>query len=70
MGNDISTDLTPPPLKLHDCVVDGKINLAKYYYYRRRLDYRQQILNTHEIRRRKKGGDYQVMIQYARNVKC
>ena len=54
MGNDISTDLTPPPLKLHDCVVDGNINLAKYYYYRRRLDYRQQILNTHEISRRKK----------------
>ena len=36
MGQDISKSITPPPLSLTDCVVDGKIDLPRYMYYQKR----------------------------------
>ena len=38
MGQDISKSITPPPLTLHHCFVDGKIDIPRYLYYRRKLD--------------------------------
>ena len=36
MGQDISKAYTPPPLSLRDCLVDGRINLAKYMVYKKK----------------------------------
>ena len=38
MGQDISTSLNPPPLSLQDCLVDGKFDVTRYMYYRRKMD--------------------------------
>ena len=38
MGQDISTSLNPPPLSLQDCLVDGKFDVTRYIYYRRKMD--------------------------------
>ena len=38
MGQDISKSITPPPLSLTDCMVNGKIDIPQYKYYRRWLD--------------------------------
>ena len=38
MGQDISKSITPPPLSLTDCLVNGQIDTVRYTYYRRRKD--------------------------------
>ena len=38
MGSNLSKDITPPPLTLQDCLVNGSICLSRYYYYRKRSD--------------------------------
>ena len=38
MGQDISKSITPPPLTLTDCLVNGQIDTVRYTYYRRRKD--------------------------------
>ena len=38
MGHDISKSIIPPPLTLQDCLVDGQMNIGRYWYYRRRID--------------------------------
>ena len=38
MGQDISKSITPPPLSLTDCMVNGKIDIPLYKYNCRRLD--------------------------------
>ena len=38
MGQDISKSITPPPLTLTDCLVNGQIDTVRYTYYRQRKD--------------------------------
>ena len=33
MGQDISKAVTPPPLSFRDCLIDGRIDVAKYMIY-------------------------------------
>ena len=33
MGQDISKAFTPPPLTFRDCVIDGRVDVAKYMIY-------------------------------------
>ena len=54
MGINFSTDITPPPLSLNDCLVDGRINPSRYYYYRRKLDEKMRLRKIEDNRRRKK----------------
>ena len=54
MGHDISKDITPPPLTLQDCLVDGHMNLPCYFYYRRCMDYHSDNRDRISIRYRKK----------------
>ena len=37
MGNDLSSSITPPPLSLNDCVVNGELDIARCYVYKRRV---------------------------------
>ena len=37
MGNDISSSITPPPLSLQDCTIDGELDLLRYSIYRKRI---------------------------------
>ena len=37
MGNNLSFSMIPPPLSLNDCVVDGELDIARYYIYKRRV---------------------------------
>ena len=37
MRNDVSSSITPPPLSLQECTVDGELDLLRYYIYRRRI---------------------------------
>jgi len=39
MGQNVSKSLIPPPLTLQDCLVNGKVDLARSIYYRRQQDY-------------------------------
>ena len=39
MSQDISWSLAPPPWTLQDCLVDGHVDVARYYYYSRRYEY-------------------------------
>ena len=56
MGQDISTSITPPHLTLQHCFVDGKIDIPRYLYYRRKLDDQielsQSISNGLNIKRK------------------
>ena len=36
MGNNISSSIIPPPLSLNDCIVNGDLDLLRYYMYKRR----------------------------------
>ena len=39
MGQDLSKSLIPPPFTLLDCLVNGKLDFARYIYFRRKQDY-------------------------------
>ena len=43
MGQDISRAITPPPLTLQDCIVDGRVDISRYLYFRRTSDHYQDI---------------------------
>ena len=62
MGNDISSSIIPPPLSLHDCLVDGELDLMRYYMYKRRVR-RQSLQSTglHEIINRKRKWCYDTL---------
>ena len=47
MGSDFLKDITPTPLTLRDCLIDGELNLNRCWYYRKRLDTRIQSLERH-----------------------
>ena len=49
MGNDISSSIIPPPLSINDCVVDGELDLMRYYMYKRRL--RTQLLQSTQLKK-------------------
>ena len=58
MGNDLSSSITPPPLSLNDCVVDGELDIARYYIYKRRVrreTNQNAALNAIIYRKRKAG---------------
>ena len=38
MGQNISNSISPPPLTLQHCLVDGKLDLACYVYFKCRSD--------------------------------
>ena len=56
MGNNISNAFTPPPLTLRDCIVDGRINLARYVNYcKKEDDYMDSMMapsSTYERKRK------------------
>ena len=37
MGNEVSSSIVPPPLSINDCLIDGELDLMRYYIYRRRV---------------------------------
>ena len=39
MGNNIAKSIIPPPLSLQACLVDGRLDIARYLYYRRRQEW-------------------------------
>ena len=47
MGSDLSKDITPPPLKLQDCCIDGALNVNRYCYYKQHLDDHMQLFERH-----------------------
>ena len=47
MGQDISKSLSPPPLSLQDCIVDGRIDLTRYFFITRQLDEQQKELEIY-----------------------
>ena len=57
MGQDISKHLTPPPLTLQDCLVDGRVDIIRYIYYKRRMDDLDEsfdlLLNQSGMKKRK-----------------
>ena len=55
MGNNISQNITPPPLTLTDCLINGRINIPRYYWYKRRQDhYLRNLRSSDNARRRKR----------------
>ena len=48
MGNDISRSIIPPPLSINDCVVDGELDLMRYYMYKRRQ--RIQLIQSTQLK--------------------
>ena len=48
MGTNLSKDITPPPLTLQDCLVNGTISLSRYYYYRKHLDTYSEAIERDE----------------------
>ena len=57
MGQDISKSLNPPPLSLQDCLVNGKFDLTRYVYYRRKIDMINDDLSSHPLQRKRKFPD-------------
>ena len=41
-------NVTPPPLTLRDCLVNGNISLSRYYYYRKHLDSYSEAIEREE----------------------
>ena len=57
MGTNLSKDITPPPLTLQDCLVNGNISLSRYYYYRKQYDNYSEAIereDTHWSKKRKR----------------
>ena len=54
MSINLSRDITPPSLALQNCLVDGLINLPRYYYYQRSQNNYLQHLKSDETCRRTK----------------
>ena len=54
MSNNISQDITPPPLILQYCLINGRINLPRYYWYKRRRDDEQHSIRLNECVNQKK----------------
>ena len=55
MGNKIGQSITPPPLTLQHCLINGRIDFARYRYYRRRQDdimVSSQASNIHHNKRK------------------
>ena len=56
MGQNVSKSLIPPPLTLQDCLVNGKVDLARSIYYRRQQDYIvvDNLIVANAIRKKRK----------------
>ena len=52
MGQDISKSLNPPPLSLQDCLVNGKFDLTRYVYYRRKIDMINDDISSHQLQKK------------------
>ena len=57
MGQNLSSSITPPPLTLQDCLVDGEMNLSRFIYYRRQLDYSTNYTSYCSARLKRKRND-------------
>ena len=60
MGQDISKSITPPPLSLTDCLVEGKIDLARYIYHQKRtygISIDSQFMSISKTRKRHEDND-------------
>ena len=57
MGQNISKNSTPPPLTLQDCLVDGKLDIVRYLYFKRRMDafdeQFEELINPFGMKKRK-----------------
>ena len=53
MGQDISTAVNPPPLTLTHCFVDGKMNIGRYYIYKRRQALHDECVGMRHNKRRR-----------------
>ena len=54
MGQDISLAVTPPPMTLQDCLVNGRIDIARYSYYTRTLDFFTELEEGIKIQSKRK----------------
>ena len=55
MGNDLSSSIVPPPLSVNDCIVNGELDLMRYYMYKRKLRRKiSQYTGLNEIVNRKR----------------
>ena len=54
MGRALSTVINPPPLTFKNCLVDGWIDAGRYFYYKRRSDEHNKIINYYRMNRSKK----------------
>ena len=60
MGQNISKSITPPPLTLDDCLINGKVDLSRYYFYKRRrneMDDSLDVLVMTMFRKKRKFDD-------------
>ena len=48
MGQDISKAFTPPPLTFRDCVIDGRVDVAKYMIYSQSI-FEEETLDMEEF---------------------
>ena len=57
MGQDILKNLTSPPLTLQDCLIDGKLDIICYLYFKRRMDVLdesfEELINSFGMKKRK-----------------
>ena len=51
MDQAISQLYTPPPPYLHDCLINGTIDLAKYYLYSKKMHDNENIYNENKHKR-------------------
>ena len=54
MGRNFSKVVTPPSLTQQDWLLNGRLNITKYYWYRRQCEYRQKSLRRVDYLRKKK----------------
>ena len=48
MGQDLSKAYAPPPLTFHNCLVDGRIDVAKYVIYNESM-IEEELLDSNEL---------------------
>ena len=62
MGNDISSSITPPPLSLQDCTIDGELDLLRYSIYRKRIKKKvlQNSLLQQFVKRKKEDDPFSI----------
>ena len=62
MGQGISSATIPPPLTLRDCLINGRLDLAQYTWYRRSCELYDELEEYNTTSRKRKKNNHITLV--------